>query len=287
MPRLFVFGLGFSARALVDRLRAAGGWTIAGTARRPDALAALAAAGIQAFAFDRARPLAAAAALAGTTHLLLSVPPDDDGDPVLARHGADIGALLPGLAWAGYLSTTGVYGDSGGAEVDEATPRLPTQERARRRVAAEDGWLDLHRSAGVPVHLFRLAGIYGPGRSAIDQVRAGTARRMAGPPGHAFSRIHVADIAGVLLASMARPNPGAAYNLADDLPAPSADVTQEACRLLGVAPPALEPFRPDTLSPMARSFYADNRRVANRRIKVELGYRLACPTYREGLLACL
>ncbi|MEX0696408.1 MAG: SDR family oxidoreductase [Dongiaceae bacterium] len=283
--RLFCFGLGYSALALVEALRAEG-WRAAGTCRTEAKRAALAARGIEAHVFDRDRPLDdAAAALAGTTHLLSSVPPDEAGDPVLDRHGADI-ARVPGLAWVGYLSTTGVYGDRGGGWVDESSPPAPSGERGRRRLAAERGWLGLHARHGVPVHLFRLAGIYGPGRSALDSVRAGSARRVV-KPGQVFSRIHVADIVAVLRASMARPDPGAAYNLCDDDPAPPDAVVAFACELLGVAPPPPVPFEQAALSPMTRSFYADNKRVRNDRIKRDLGVTLRYPDYRTGLRALL
>ncbi|HLI10901.1 MAG TPA: SDR family oxidoreductase [Alphaproteobacteria bacterium] len=283
--RLFCFGLGYTARVFARHCRAAG-WTIAGTCRSPAEAAALAADGVAAFLFERGRPLAdPAAALAGTTHLLSSVPPDESGDPVLACHAEAI-AALGGLEWAGYLSTTGVYGDRQGGIVDEDSPLRPTSARARRRVEAERGWLELGRSHGTPIHVFRLAGIYGPGRSALDQVRAGTAKRIA-KPGHAFSRIHVEDIAAVLRASAARRRPGAVYNLCDDDPAPSETVVAHACALLGVAPPPLVPLAEAGLSPMALSFYRDNKRVSNARIKDELGVRLRYPDYRSGLAAIL
>jgi nucleoside-diphosphate-sugar epimerase len=285
-PRLFCFGLGFSALALARRLRRRG-WQIAGTCRSEDKRAALAGEGIAAFLFDRDRPLAdATAALAGTTHLLASVPPDEAGDAVLRQHGAAIAALGGNVAWAGYLSTTGVYGDRGGAWVDEQAELRPSGERGRRRVAAEAAWRALGRRHGVPVHLFRLAGIYGKGRSALDTVRRGEARRVE-KPGQVFSRIHVEDIATVLEASMARPHPGAAYNVCDDDPAPPQEVIAFACELLGVTPPPLVPFAEAELSAMARSFYDDNKRVDNGRIKRELGIVLRYPDYRTGLRALL
>ena len=284
-PRLFCFGLGYSARALAGRLRGRG-FRIAGTTRSAEKAAALAAEGIEAFVFDRGRPLDdPAAALAGTTHLLASAPPDEAGDPVIDHHGADI-AALEGLAWAGYLSTTGVYGDRDGGWVDEDSALEPTGERGRRRVAAEAAWLALHRDRGLPVHLFRLAGIYGPGRNALATVRSGRAKRVD-KPGQVFSRIHVADIARVLEASIERPNPGRAYNLCDDDPAAPAEVIAHACRLLGLDPPTLVPFAEAELSPMARSFYRDNKRVSNRRIKEELDVELAYPDYKSGLKALL
>jgi nucleoside-diphosphate-sugar epimerase len=249
-------------------------------------VAELARAGIEAFAFDRGRPLDdPGAALAGTTHLLSSVPPDAEGDPVLDCYAADI-AALPGLVWAGYLSTTGVYGDRGGGWVDEDSALEPTGARGRRRLAAERAWLALQRDHGVPVHLFRLAGIYGPGRNALQTVRAGNAKRID-KPGQVFSRIHVEDIATVLEASIARPDPGRAYNLCDDDPTPPAEVIAHACALLGQEPPPLVPFEDAELSLMARSFYRDNKRVSNRRIKEELGVALAYPDYKTGLKALL
>jgi nucleoside-diphosphate-sugar epimerase len=281
--RLFCFGLGYSAAVLTRRLIGRG-WQVAGTTRSPERLRRIEALGAEAYLFDRGRPLAdPAAALAGATHILTSVPPDEAGEPVLDHHGADI-ASLAGLSWIGYLCTTGVYGDRGGGWVDETAELKPVSARSRRRVAAERAWMDLKRVHGAPVHIFRLAGIYGPGRSALDQVKAGTARRID-KPGQVFSRIHVEDIANVLEASMARPNPGAVYNVCDDEPAPAEQVTAYAAELLGQEPPPLVPFEEAELSPMARSFYADNRRVSNRRIHEELGVELAYPTYREGLRA--
>ncbi|MBP7335345.1 SDR family oxidoreductase [Niveispirillum sp.] len=282
--RLFIFGLGYTSLRLADRLRQAG-WSIAGTTRGAEKAAAMRAAGIDAFTFDRDQPLTdVEAALDGVTHLLSSVPPDDRGDPVLDAHGADIAARADTLRWAGYLSTTGVYGDTGGQWVDETSPLKAEGPRGRRRVLAEAGWMALHADRGVPVHLFRLPGIYGPGRSAIDTVRAGTARRID-KAGQVFCRIHVDDIGGALIASMVRPMPGTAWNIADDEPAPAAQVVEHAARLLGVEPPPLEPFDPASMSAMAASFYADNRRVRNDRLKQVLGYRLVHPTYREGLAA--
>ncbi|MGH6620516.1 MAG: SDR family oxidoreductase [Alphaproteobacteria bacterium] len=284
-PRLFCFGLGYSALALAGTL-AGRGWRIAGTCRSMEKQRALAARGVEAHLFDRDRPLAdAPAALAGTTHLLSSVPPDASGDPVIDLHGDDIGALK-GLAWAGYLSTTGVYGDHAGGWVDEDTPRTPAGERGRRRVAAEDAWLGLRRRFGTPVHLFRLAGIYGPGRNALESVKAGAARRVV-KPGQVFSRIHRDDIVQALIASMDAPDPGSAYNLCDDEAAPPQDVIAYACVLLGREPPPEIPFSAAELSPMARSFYEDNKRVRNRRMKQALGVSLKWPTYREGLKGLL
>ncbi len=280
---LFCFGLGYSALTLARRL-AASGWLLTGTCRSAQKAATLCEAGFAAVLFDRNRPVEAAA-LNGVTHLLVSVPPDAIGDPVLALHGSDI-AALSGLSWLGYLSTTGVYGDRGGGWVDETAQLLPTGERGRRRAAAETGWLDLWCDRGVPVHIFRLAGIYGRGRNAFDALRAGTARRID-KPGQVFSRIHVEDLAGVLLASMERPRPGAVYNVCDDDPAPPGAIVAHAARLLGMEPPPLVPLELAGLSLMARSFYDDSKRVSNRLIKTELGVTLRYPDYRTGLAAIL
>lgn len=284
-PRLFVFGLGYTARVFADSLRD-DGWAIAATCRTEDKRAALEAEGIEAFLFDRDRPLADPdAALDGTTHLLVSVPPDQTGDPVLDHHARQL-ADLRTLDWGGYLSTTGVYGDTKGEWVSEAAWLKPTGERQKRRVEAERGWLGIYRQYGVPMHLFRLAGIYGPGRSALDSVRDGIAKRVD-KPGQVFCRIHVDDIAATLRASMAKPTLGAVYNVADDLPSSSHEVVEYACRLLGVEPPPLVPFDQAEMSPMAASFYADCRRVKNDRIKRQLGVTLAYPDYRAGLDAQL
>jgi|SRR5579883_32963 len=280
---LLCFGLGYSAGFLARSL-AAEGWRIAGTSRDDAACARLAAEGFAMHRFERGRPVLREA-LAGATHLLASIPPDEAGDPILAEHAADI-AGLSHLRWAGYLSTTGVYGDRDGGWVDETSELRPTGERGRRRVAAEAGWLDLYRRHNVPLHIFRLAGIYGPGRSALDTVRQGRAQRIE-KPDHVFSRIHVEDIVQALRASIAKPNPGAVYNLCDDDPAPPEAVIAYACELLGVPAPPLVPFEEAQLSPMARSFYDDNKRVENRRIKEELGVRLRYASYREGLGAMI
>jgi nucleoside-diphosphate-sugar epimerase len=285
--RLFCFGLGYSAHRLARALMAEG-WIVGGTCRTAESQVELARDGIDAFLFDRDHRLGIAeAALAAATHVLSSVPPDADGDPVFDAHG-DYLAAAGGFHWVGYLSTTGVYGDTGGASVDETAPLAPTSERASRRVDAENAWRGLWSADGVPVHVFRLAGIYGPGRSALDQVRSGAARRIE-KPGHVFSRIHVDDISAVVRASISAPDPGAVYNVCDDEPAPAPDVVTLASELLGVEPPPLVPFEEAAadMSPMALSFWRDNRRVDNRRIKEELGVSLSYPDYRTGLRAIL
>ena len=285
--RLFVFGFGYSAAALAARLKPRG-WRIAGTRRTPAGADEMAARGYAGFVFDGTGPLAGAAeALAGATHVLHSVPPDKaGGDPVLAHHRGELAALA-GLKWAGYLSTTGVYGDRGGEWVDEKTGLHPSGPRGRARVADEQSWLELLR-LGLPAHVFRIAGIYGPGRSALDAVRGGRARRIV-KPGQVFSRIQVDDLAAALEASMAQPNPGGVYNVCDDEPAPPQDVIAYACALLGREAPPEIPFAAAQagMSEMARSFYDESKRVANRRIKDELGVKLAFPDYRAGLKALL
>jgi nucleoside-diphosphate-sugar epimerase len=279
--RLLCFGLGYSARALAGRL-AAEGWAVGGTTRSPPPNAEWPCREV--YRFDRDHPLPPAA-FDGVTHLLVSVPPAGDGDPVLDAHRDDI-AACSGLVWLGYLSTTGVYGDRGGEWVDEASELRPSGERGRRRVAAEAGWLDLWRRRGVPVHVFRLAAIYGPSRGPFEALRAGIAKRIA-KPGQVFSRIHVDDLANVLAASMARRRPGAVYNVCDDEAAAPEAVVAYAAALLGIEPPPLVNLEEAGLSAMARSFYDDNKRVANARIKTELGVALRYPNYRDGLRAIL
>lgn len=283
--QLFCFGFGYTCLALATALLPRG-WQIAGTRRGDSGAGEPLPEGVAIRRFDRDHALGDPhAALASVTHLLSAVPPDEAGDPVLDRHFDDI-ARAQGLVWVGYLSTTGVYGDRAGAWVDETAEPAPTSARSRRRVAAEARWLDLWRSAGVPVHIFRLAGIYGPGRNALETVRAGRARRID-KPGHVLSRIHVEDIVAALRASMAAPSPGAVYNLCDDEPAAQAEVISFACELLDVEPPPPVPLERAQLSPMGRSFYADSRRVCNARIKRELGVSLKYPDYRAGLKALL
>jgi len=288
-PRLFCFGLGYTAMHLATALAAEGG-DIAGTCRGAENQASLRDAGITAHLFDRDRPAGDGAAelvesLAVATHVLSTIPPDEAGDPVLDGCADALGACA-GLEWAGYLSATSVYGDRGGAWVDETTPVAPTGAAGRRRAAAEAAWQAFGTGVGPNAHIFRLAGIYGPGRSVLDGIRAGTARRIV-KPGHAFSRIHVDDIVQVLLASMARPDPGAIYNVCDDRPAPTADVTAFGCELLGVAPPPEQRFEDAGLSPRAAAFWADNKRVRNQKMKSDLGVRLKYPDYRAGLAAIL
>lgn len=275
MNTLLSLGHGYSASALAAWLIPLG-WTVIGTCRDPSRADALRAAGVEPLLW----PADLAPALARATHVLASAAPDAAGDPFLQVAGDALCAANP--AWVGYLSTTAVYGDHQGGWVDETTPVNPGSARAHQRVLAERQWLD----TGLPVHIFRLAGIYGPGRGPFEKVRDGSARRII-KPGQVFSRIHVADIAETLIASIARPNPGAIYNLCDDDPAPPEDVLSYAARLLGLPEPPAVPYDQAEMTPMARSFYAESKRVRNDRIKLELGVRLNYPDYRAGLAGLL
>lgn len=284
MSHLFCFGLGYSACVLARRLREKG-WRVSGTVREAGAAAALRADGFEVFPFDGvdADP-AISAALRPATHLLVSAPPSAEGDPVLRRFAADIAARA-GLGWIGYLSTVGVYGDHGGAWIDETAPCRPVNARSRWRLEAESAWRTLAGNGGIPLAIFRLAGIYGPGRNQLASLKAGTARRVV-KPGQVFNRIHVDDVARVLEASIARPPERTRiYNVCDDEPAPPQEVVAFAAALMGIDPPPEIPFAGAGLSDMARSFYADNKRCRNERIRRELGVALAWPTYREGLRA--
>jgi nucleoside-diphosphate-sugar epimerase len=281
MRRLFCFGLGYCARALIATLDRRA-WQVAGTARevvraRHDLP------GIAIHRFDGGQPLAPLAeALAEASHILVSVPPEPE-DAVLRCYAPELMALGR-LRWLAYLSATSVYGDCGGAWVDETAPVRPTSERGRRRADAEAAWLGLWRDHGLPVHVFRLAAIYGPGRSVLERLQAGTARNVV-KPGQVFSRIHGADVAQALAVSMTRPRPGAIYNLADDAPAPTEDVLAHGAALLGLPTPPAQPFASAELSPLARSFFEDSRRIDNRLMKQELGVVLRYPSYRQGLAA--
>lgn len=268
--RLFIFGLGYSGLEIAKLAKDAG-WSVAGTVTGAEKAERLEAEGIETHVFD-----GTAAVDVEATHVLCTIAPGSTGDPALRA----CAGLLRGARWLGYLSTTGVYGDHGGGWVDETTTPVPDQQRSIDRLAAERAWQALGATA------FRLPGIYGPGRSAIDKVKSGTARRID-KPGQVFSRIHVHDIAAAVLAAMEHPSRGALYNVVDDLPASNSDVIAYACELLGLpVPPALpwDEVAP-TMSPMARSFYEENRRVRNDRLKRELGVTLRYPTYREGLRA--
>jgi nucleoside-diphosphate-sugar epimerase len=275
MNHLLCFGFGFSARTLCARLKPEQ-WKISATSRTVEGLARIKAGGFSGFLFDRDFAIPA-----NVTHIVASAPPDENGDPVLRLFTDQLQALKH-VQWVGYLSTTGVYGNKGGEWVDEESALVPNTTRGERRLAAEKAWLKLN----LPVHLFRLAGIYGPGSNQLLTVKNGTAKRII-KQGQIFSRIHVEDIAGVLEASIAKPNPGRAYNVCDDEPCPPQDVVTYAAELLGMPVPPEVPFEQAKLSPMAKSFYADSKRVLNTRIKTELGYRLVYPNYRVGLAALL
>lgn len=284
--KIFCFGYGYCCDYLGHELVRQGGWSIGGTTREPEKRELLKARHIDAHLFNFESPLPDPEyILNDTTHLLISTPPDDDGDPTFVAHAQDI-LKLKSLRWVGYLSTTGVYGDRQGEWVDETSEIRPSSRRGSRRKKAEDQWMSLFQGHGLPVHIFRLAGIYGPGRSALDSIRAGMARRI-NKPDHVFSRIHVEDIVRVLMASMAAPQPGRVYNVCDDEAAPSHEVIAYACEILGRPVPELIPFEQANLPPMAASFYNDNKRVRNNRIKEDLGVELKYKTYREGLKGCL
>lgn len=275
--KLFCWGMGYTATALAGHLETQG-WHIAGTRRASAATRD----SPDLYTFDGTRPIEdAGTVLNGVTHMLISIPPGDSGDPVLRHHAALLGKC-PALTWLGYLSTTGVYGDHGGNWINEETPPASTLNRSLRRLEAEQAWLALGRALHLPIHIFRLAGIYGPGRNTLEAVRAGSAQRII-KPGHVFSRIHVEDAARVLEASIADPRPGRIYNVCDDMPAPQAEVVEYACARLGLKPPPAIAFDRAELSPMAQSFYLANRRVSNRRIKDELGVVLRYPTYKDGI----
>ena len=281
--KLVIIGLGYSA-GFVARAAQARGYEVFGTVRDAERAGEISRAGIPACVFGGfAVASRLAQEIASADALLVSVPPGDDGDPALNALGPLI-AGAPRLNWIGYFSTTGVYGDHAGGWVDEATSTEAARPSSQRRVAVERDWLALGERTGKAVTIFRLSGIYGPGRNAIRNLRAGTARRLI-KPGQFFSRIHVEDIAGIVLAALARPRAGAIYNLADDEPAPPQDPVTFAAGLIGVEPPPEEPFDPATLKPMAAAFYAESRRVSNALVKRELDYRLRYPTYREALTA--
>ena len=280
MPTLLSIGHGYSARALAPLLLARG-WRVIGTTRSADKAERLRAQGVEPVIWE-----GGALPLDGVTHLLTSVAPGPQGDPVLAAAGAQIAQAAAQLDWVGYLSTTGVYGDHAGGWVDEATPLTPATKRGQARVEAEAAWRALAAAHHLPAHIFRLAGIYGPGRGPFEKVRDGSAQRIL-KPGQVFSRIHVADIAQVLLASIDRPDPGAVYNVCDDDPAPPQDVIGFAAELLGLPLPPAVDFETADLSPMARSFYAESKRVRNDKIKQDLQVTLLFPTYRAGLRAVL
>jgi nucleoside-diphosphate-sugar epimerase len=276
---LIIAGLGYAGRAVAEAAASAG-WRVVATSRQPESLTAPQE--VEVIRFDEA-----GSAFAAATHWLITTPPDEAGDPVLRRHAS---ALASGnQRWIGYLSTTGVYGDRAGGTVDEATPPAPGQPRSQRRLAAEEAWRAA-RPVGAALDLCRVGGIYGPGRAPFAELRAGIARRVV-KPGHSFSRIHRDDIAHAVMAAISNPpEPGCrVLNFVDDEPADSAAVMAEAARLLGMPPPPVVPFEEARLSmsPMALSFWSENRRVANAATKAALGIEWRYPSYREGLAASM
>lgn len=274
--RLFVFGLGYSAGALAKAMVTNAAW-VGGTVRSADKVVGH---GVEVIRWDgTAASTQVAHALATATHAVVSIPPGVS-DPVLAHWGEAIRTAQE-LQWIGYLSTVGVYGDYGGAWVSERTTPHPRSARAVQRLATEKAWAKLAAELNVPLAIFRLAGIYGPGRNALVNLAEGKAHRIV-KPGQVFNRIHVEDIVATLTTTIVRVT-GGIFNVSDDEPAPPQDVVAYAASLMGIDPPAEIPFAEADLSPMARSFYGDNKRVANALIKRELGIRLRFPTYREGL----
>jgi len=280
---LLIFGFGYTGKALARRMLGRG-WTVCATARKPADLEQAEALGVHAISLADEAALAEAAGRAGA--ILVTAPPNESGCPGLRALAPAIAAAGAFPDWIGYLSTTGVYGDRGGGWVSETSALSAQSIEGARRVAAERDWLEVGRGMGLTVTVFRLPGIYGPGRSPFDRLRAGTARRLV-KPGHVFSRIHVDDLAAGLQASIARPRAGGVYNLCDDEPAPAADVTACAAALLGIEPPPAELYDPDALPPAAQRFWAECKRVSNARAKAELGWKPAYPSYREGLAAIL
>ena len=275
--RLFCFGYGVSAEALSARI-SAWGWQVTGTSRDGRDIN-----GVKTIRFNGIDPMEGADAhLSHSSHLLVSIPPGKEGDVVLCHHSDEITKHSGGLKWIGYLSTTGVYGDHNGGWVDEATSCEPISSRGRQRLRAEEAWIELGKKYQIATHIFRLAGIYGPGRNPLARIREGRAQRIL-KPGQVFSRIHTTDIAAVLEASIHRPRAGAIYNVCDDEPAPPGEVVAYGAELLGMPPPPEVSLEEARLSEMGRSFYAENKRVSNRLLRDELGVRLAYPTYREGL----
>lgn len=275
---LLSLGHGFSAQALADRL-VPQGWRVIGTTRKPEKFAQLEAQGVEPLLWpsDIRQPLSEA------THLLTSAGPDAEGDPILRVAHEAIAKAAPNLEWVGYLSTTGVYGDHDGGWVDETSPTEPATVRGQRRVKSEQEWLSI---PDLPVHVFRLAGIYGPGRGPFAKLRKGVAQRVI-KKNQIFSRTHVEDIAQVLEASINAPTPGRIYNVCDDDPQPPEVVLEYAAHLLGMEPPPAVPFEDADMSPMARSFYSDSKRVRNDRIKDELGVTLKYPDFKSALHAML
>ena len=284
MSHLFCFGLGYSGQVIGNLLQTQG-WKVSGTTRDITSKVRLEQDGFTMHLFDDDHHISPDI-LNDVSHVLLSIPPGEAGDLVFLQYGNELAARAENIEWVGYLSTTGVYGDRQGEWVDENSPLTPSTKRGEKRLKAETDWLSLYESNNLPVHLFRLAGIYGPDSNQLEKVAAGTAKRRR-KPGQVFSRIHVEDIAGIVIASMKKPNPGQAYNVCDDEAAPPQDVVTFAAHLLNMEPPPEVMFDPKDMSAMGLSFFAESKRVSNEKVKSELGYVFKYPTYREGLKALL
>ncbi len=288
MPQktLFSFGHGYSAQALARRLIPQG-WTIFGTTRSEDKAAQMRRDGVEPILLsDPNAAQIVSDALSQSSHLLISAGPNEAGDPFLASYSDALRNAATNIEWVGYLSTTGVYGDHDGGWVDEDTPLTPATKRGQLRVIAEGQWTNIAQDLGLNLAIFRLAGIYGPGRGPFAKVRSGSARRII-KPGQVFSRIHVEDIALTLEAAIDRPDQLGVFNVCDDFAASPQDVIGYAAELLGLPLPPEEDFATAEMSPMARSFYAESKKVRNDRIKNDLGVDLIYPDYKTGLRALL
>ena len=283
---VFFFGMGYSSLATAKAIHELADETagIAGTTRTEEGIERLAESPYRLHLFDGVTPgTTLGPDLRRATHLVLSIPPNDSGDPAYNLHRPDLDAA--GLEWICYFSTVGVYGDFGGAWIDETAPTRPVNKRSRQRVDVEQLWRDYAASRNIPILVLRLAGIYGPGRSSFDKLREGTARRIV-KPGQVFNRIHVDDIGRVTALAAARKLAGT-FNLSDDEPAPPQDLVEHAAKLLGLPVPPGIAFESAEMTPMARSFYSDNKRVSSRAIKQALGIELLYPTYQAGLESIL
>ena len=280
MTHLLILGAGFSGKAIGQAFKAAG-FSVSGTTRSAEKAEGLRALGIAPILYDGGPvPEALAADMAHATHVVQSIAPGKDGDPLFRAGMPPISALMPNLAWAGYLSTVGVYGDHKGGWVDEETVLNPVSARSIERVEAENHWLDLGRASGLPVAVLRLAGIYGPGRNALRNMAEGTARRLV-KKDQVFNRIRVEDIGRAALFLAQKPL-GGVWNITDDVPGPPQDVVAEAARLMGLPVPPDVPFETAELSPMARSFYGENKRVSNAKLRAA-GFEFRFPDYRQSL----
>tara|TARA_Y100001936_G_C16093723_1_gene689330 strand:+ start:12342 stop:13238 length:897 start_codon:yes stop_codon:yes gene_type:complete len=279
IKKLFCFGFGFSAQALAERLLVKK-WIVSGTCRTKDKKVSLK--DVITYSFDGTHACKEILeAISDATHLLISIPPQISGDVVLKNFSSDI-AKNKNLEWIGYISSTGVYGDTQGKWVDESSPLQPSTELNERRVKSELAWLKMARENGCPVMVFRCVGIYGPGRNLLISAQQDRARRID-KPGLVFSRIHVADLAQTLEASIKNPKPGEIYNVCDDKPAPPSEAVEYAFKLLKISPPPLIHFDSADLPEVVRGFYKNCKRVSNKKIKEELGVKLKYPNYRSGL----